>query len=71
MGSSTLLTKRWYLSRFPTILGRGALDARAQIGGFTMSAFFGLGGFIAFAVLIIILLFRPAGLLGKFTVEKV
>jgi branched-chain amino acid transport system permease protein len=26
---------------------------------------------IAFAVLIIILLFRPAGLLGKFTVEKV
>ena len=26
---------------------------------------------IAFAILIIILLFRPAGLLGKFTVEKV
>jgi len=26
---------------------------------------------IAFAVLILIMLFRPAGLLGKFTVEKV
>jgi len=26
---------------------------------------------IAFAILIIILLFRPAGLLGRFTVEKV
>jgi branched-chain amino acid transport system permease protein len=26
---------------------------------------------IAFAILIVILLFRPAGLLGKFTVEKV
>jgi len=26
---------------------------------------------IAFAILIVILLFRPAGLLGKFTIEKV
>ena len=26
---------------------------------------------LAFAILIVILLFKPAGLLGKFTVEKV
>ena len=64
------LGPRWLGGLILTLCGL-ALDATAVSGMPLASAAAVSGSSMVFALLILILLFRPAGLLGKFQVEKV